>query len=394
MRGFLGVLSGGILAMAGKRSPWGGGSNGGGDEPVPEGEASGGDDAPADPPGDKPARGPRNPWLPGGNDDAAPPRRSASIEDIFRNRSGRGRGSGDGSGGGSGGGPRFPRRADGRSWAPTIIGLLALAWIGLSSVHLLGQKEQGIVTTFGKYSRTLGSGVALTLPWPIQSVTKRDVTTFIQTNLPSTEGENLILTSDKNLVDISYQIRWKIKDLRAFTFEVVDPAATVAEVAEAAMRSSVAEMPLSAVWGGSGRGELQDNVRRRMQVMLDAYRSGVQVLGVEVKKADPPAKVADAFQEVNNAQQDAQKFISQSQGWAQEKIAVAEGDASAFNQVYEQYRLAPEVTRRRLYYETMERVLSNNEKVITGGNGITPYLPLPEVRRRAAPAPQATPGGQ
>jgi modulator of FtsH protease HflK len=374
--------------MAGKRSPWGGGSNEGGDEPPRGGDAPGEGDAPAD----SPAKGPRNPWLPSGGEDSAPPRRSASIEDIFRNRPGRGGGSG---GGGSGGGPRFPRRADGRSWAPTIVGLLALAWIGLTSTHLLGQKEQGIVTTFGKYSRTLGPGVALTLPWPIQSVEKRDVTTFIQTKLPSTEGENLILTSDKNLVDISYQIRWKIKDLRQFTFELQDPESTVAEVAEAAMRSSVAEMPLNAVWGGSGRGELQDNVRRRMQVVLDAYRAGVQVLGVEIKKADPPAKVADAFQEVNNAQQDAQKFIARAQGWAQQKIAQAQGDASAFDQVYTQYQLAPEVTRRRLYYETMERVLANNEKVITSGTGVTPYLPLPELRRRATePAPAATPGGQ
>jgi membrane protease subunit HflK len=260
-------------------------------------------------------------------------------------------------------------------------------------MHLLGQKEQGIVTTFGQFSRTLGPGVALTLPWPIQSVAKRDVTTIILTRLPAGEEENLILTSDKNLVNVSYQIRWKVRDLEAFTFELSDPEETVAEVAEAAMRSSVAEMPLNAVWGGSGRGELQDNVRRRMQAVLDAYRSGVQILGVEIKKADPPNKVAGAFQEVNNAQQDAQKYISQAQGWAQQKIALAEGEASAFNSVYEQYRLAPDVTRRRLYYETMERVLANNEKVIVGSSGAVPYLPLPEVRRRPAPAP-AAPGGQ
>ncbi len=376
--------------MAGKRSPWGGGS--GGDEPPPQDSAGDGGDAPAEPP----AKGPRNPWLPGGTGDAVPPRRSASIEDIFRNRPGRGPGggpSGGGFGGGSGGGPRFPRRADGSSWAPAILGLIALAWVGLSSMHLVGQKEQGIVTTFGQFSRTLGPGLTITAPWPIQSVSKRDVTTIILTRLPAGEDENLILTSDKNLVDLSYQIRWKIKDLESFSFELADPNETVAEVAEAAMRSSVAELPLNAVWGGSGRGELQDNVRRRMQAVLDAYRSGVQVLGVEIKKADPPNKVAQAFQEVNNAQQDAQKFISQAQGWAQERIAQAEGEASAFNSVYEQYRLSPDVTRRRLYYETMERVLANNEKVIVGNSNTTSYLPLPEVRRRPEPAPTPT-GGQ
>ena len=372
--------------MAGKRSPWGGGS--GGEEPPEQGAAPDGEEAPADPP----AKGPRNPWLPGGSDEPAPPRRSASIEDIFRNRPNRGGGNGGGFGGG--GGPRFPRRADGRSWAPSIIGLVVLAWIGLTSFHLIGQKEQGIVTTFGQYSRTLERGVAMTAPWPIQSVAKRDVTSIILTGLPQGgEEENLILTSDKNLINLSYQIRWKIQDLEAYTFELPDPEETVREVAEAAMRSSVGEMSLGAVWGGSGRGELQDNVRRRMQTVLDLYRSGVQVVGVEIKKADPPNKVADAFQEVNRAQQDAQQYIARAQGQAQQKIAQAQGEVAAFDSVYSQYQLAPEVTRRRLYYETMERVLSNNEKVITGTGGVTPYLPLPEVRRRAPAAP-ATPGGQ
>ncbi len=386
--------------MAERRSPWG---KGAGDKepaggPAEPGAPDGTDPAQPEPPVE-PGRGPRNPWLPPAAD--APPRRSANIEDIFRNRNGGGGGgSGGGGGGGSSGGPRFPRRADGKSWLPTIAGVLVLAWIASSSTHLVGQKEQGIVTTLGQYSRTLAPGVALTLPWPIQNVAVRDVTTIVLTKLPEGENQNLILTSDKNLIDLSYQIRWKIKDLEQFSFELEAPETTVSEVAEAAMRSSVAEMPLNAVWGGSGRGELQDNVRRRMQGVLDAYRSGVQVLGVEIKKADPPAKVADAFQEVNNAQQDAQRFINQSQGWAQQKVAQAQGDASAFDQVYTQYRLSPEVTRRRMYYETMERVLANNDKVVVEGGGITPYLPLPELRRRAptpdasTPAAPAPTGGQ
>jgi modulator of FtsH protease HflK len=388
MNGFRGFLTSGVLAMAGRRSPWGGGNGGEGGDPPEEPAATGGSEEPpaSDP---SPPKGPRNPWLPNG--EGAPPRRAANIEDIFRSRKG-----GGGGGNGGGGMPRMPRRADGRSWLPTIVGLLALIWIATTSTHLIGQKEQGIVTTFGQYSRTLSPGVALTLPWPLQSVSVRDVTTIILTKLPDGEGENLILTSDKNLIDLSYQIRWKVKDLEQFTFELENPEGTVAEVAEAAMRSSVAEMPLNAVWGGSGRGELQDNVRRRMQTVLDAYRSGVQVLGVEIKKADPPAKVADAFQQVNNAQQDAQRFVNQAQGYAQQKIAGAQGDASAFDQIYAQYKLAPDVTRKRLYYETMERVLSNNDKVVVEANGVTPYLPLPEMRRRVPSAdPSATvTGGQ
>lgn len=386
MSGIKGFLTSGVLAMAGRRSPWGSGSGKGDDQSDPPAGGDKGGDEPSAPGGDPspPPRGPRNPWQPAS--DEPTPRRSANIEDIFRNRGG--------GSGGSGGGPRLPRRADGSSWLPMIAGLLALAWIAFTSTHLVGQKEQGIVTTFGKYSRTLGPGVALTAPWPLQVVDVRDVTTIILTKLPAGEDENLILTSDKNLIDLSYQIRWKVKNLEAFTFEMETPEETVAAVAEAAMRSSVAEMPLNAVWGGSGRGELQDNVRRRMQQVLDAYRAGVQVLGVEIKKADPPSKVADAFQEVNNAQQDAQRFINQAQGFAQQRVAQAQGDTSAFDQVYAQYKLAPDVTRKRLYYETMERVLSNNDKVVVESNGVTPYLPLQELRRRAAdPAPVAT-GGQ
>jgi membrane protease subunit HflK len=275
-----------------------------------------------------------------------------------------------------------------------ILGGVAFIWILTTSGHLIGQKEQGIVTTFGQYSRTLEPGVSITAPWPFQTVATRDVTTIVLTKLPDGEQQNLILTSDKNLIDLSYQIRWKIKNLEQYSFELEAPETTVSEVAEAAMRASVAEMPLNAIWGGAGRGELQDNVRRRMQGVLDAYRAGVQVLGVEIKKADPPDKVADAFQEVNNAQQDAQRFINESQGWAQRKIAEAQGGAAAFDQVYNQYKLAPDVTRRRLYYETMERVLGSNDKVVVEANGVTSYLPLPELRRRAQATDPAPAEGQ
>jgi membrane protease subunit HflK len=381
---------GGILAMAGRKSPWGSGSKG--DQPAAgetgDGAPPVGNGDPAPGPGAEPPKGPRNPWHSPSSD--GPPRRSANIEDIFRSR----KGGGGGSGGGGGGFPKLPERPDGKSWTPVIVGAVALAWIGTTSFHLIGQKEQGIVTTFGQYSRTLEPGVAMTAPWPFQNVTTRDVTTIILTKLPDGEQPNLILTSDKNLIDLSYQIRWKVKNLEQYSFELEDPEKTVSEVAEAAMRTSVAEMQLNAIWGGAGRGDLQDNVRRRMQGVLDAYRSGVQVLGVEIKKADPPDKVAGAFQEVNNAQQDAQKFINQAQGWAQEKVAIAEGGAAAFDQVYGQYQLAPEVTRRRLYYETMERVLSTNDKVVVEANGVTPYLPLPELRKRAQAAEAAPTGGQ
>jgi membrane protease subunit HflK len=371
----------GILAMAGRRSPWGGGDKddqpADGDGVSEPGEAEGRAGAP-DGEGPQP-RGPRNPWLPPGGE--TPPRRSPSIDDIFRVKDRR-------PGGGGGGMPRLPQRPDGKSWFPIIVGIIVLLWLGLTSTHMIGPKEQGIVTTFGKYTGTLDSGARLTLPWPIQNVKVTDVTSINRESIPEGEGEKLMLTSDQNLVDLSYLVRWNIKNLKLYTFQLEDPRQSVREVAEAAMRASVAELPLSEAMGGSGRALIEQNVRDRMQTLLDAYRSGILIQGVEIKKADPPQKVIGAFQKVTAAQQDAQRMISTAQGWAQQLIAQAQGDAAAFDKVYEQYKLAPDVTKRRMYYETMERVLGENDKVIVESD-VTPYLPLSEVRRNAAPAATA-----
>jgi membrane protease subunit HflK len=370
--------------MAGRKSPWGNGNNAGG---------SGGGDPPATPPGegapagDPPQQpGPRNPWLK--PDDYTGERRSPNIEDIFR-----GKRKGPGGGGGGGGFPSLPPRANGKSWLPVILGGVALLWLFSSSTHQLSPKEQGIVTTFGKYSRTIGSGVNFTAPWPFQKLQTRDVTSVTNDVIPEGEGENLVLTSDQNLIDLSYQVRWNVKNLERFTFASTDPEGTVRDVAEAAMRLSVAEVPLKAVWDGTGRGQLEANTRRRMQDILDAYRAGVNVIGVDIKKADPPEKVADAFQKVNVAQQLAERDKNNAQAWAQQTLARAEGEAAAFDKVFAEYRLAPIVTKRRMYYETMERVLSANDKVVVEANGVTPYLPLQELRRRAPEAAPA-PGGQ
>lgn len=382
----------GALAMAGRRSPWGGdsgGEGGKGSEPEDDagsdgaGDPSPGRSKPSDP---APERGPRNPWLPPAGGAAERPRRSASIEDIFKSRDQR-RGGGGGGGPGRGGGggmPRMPVRPDGKSWLPLVVAGVALVWLGVTSVHMVGPKEEGIVMTFGKYARTIGPGVSITLPWPIQQVEVTDVTSIQRYTIPEGEGEKLMLTSDQNLVDLSYLVRWNIKNLMDYRFRLSDPEDTVREVAEAAMRSAIAEVTLDGALSGSGRAQTEQAVRERMQRVLDFYKAGVIVQGVEIKKADPPTKVIGAFQQVTAAQQDAERDRSNARAWAQQLLARAQGDAAAFDKVYEQYKLAPEVTKRRMYYETMERVLSKNEKVIVEANGVTPYLPLPEIRRRAA----------
>ncbi len=362
-------LTGGIrLAMAGSKNPWGGKSEG--DEPR----------------ADKPS-GPRNPWLPpsGGSGGPGDGRRGPNIEDIFRNRGPEGPRRTGGPGGPS---FRLPERSNGKSWVPLIAaGAVALLLLS-TSVHLIGPQEQGVVKTLGNYTRTLDPGLKFSAPFPIESVHVEDVQGVRQVRIPdSGQQAKLILTGDQNLVDLSFIVRWNIKDLADFRFNLVEPIETVNEVAEAAMRAAVAETNLDEAFSGQGRAAIEQDVRQRMQRTLDGYRAGIRVLGVEIEKADPPAEVVNAFRDVQVAEQNADAARNQAQGYAQQILAQAQGEAEAFDRVYEEYRLAPEVTRQRLYYETMERVLSKTDKTIVEAPGVTPYLPLPEVRNRAQQAP-------
>ncbi|WP_246237130.1 protease modulator HflK [Pontixanthobacter rizhaonensis] len=364
------------LAMAGK-SPWGGNGDGSSDG-AGSGEGGG------------KSGGPRNPWLPGGSGGGDEPRRSANIEDIFKKRGPEG----PRKGGGGPGGPNFqiPQRPGGKSWFPLIAIIIVVVAVLLSSFHLVGPKERAVVKTLGSYSRTLEPGLKFSFPYPIETVDIEDVQGVRAVRIP-TSGENakLILTGDQNLVDLSYIVRWNIKDLEAFKFRLVEPIETVNEVAEAAMRASVAEKTLDDTFSGQGRAEIEQDVRERMQATLDTYQAGIAVIGVEIDKADPPSEVVDAFRDVSVAEQNADGARNTARGYAQQVLATAEGEAEAFNKVYEQYRLAPEVTRQRLYYETMERVLSQTDKTIVEGGNVTPYLPLPELRKRAATPPAPAP---
>ena len=181
-------------------------------------------------------------------------------------------------------------------------------------------------------------------------------------------------------------MRWNIRDPELYLFQIADPDETIEEVAQSAMRAAVAEVSLDDAIG-AGRTEIEQNVETMMQTLLDGYGAGIVVQGVAIKQSDPPAAVNDAFKEVTAAQQQAQSYINNARAYALQLTAQAQGEAAAFDKVYSEYRLAPEVTRRRMYYETMEEVLSKVDKTVIEAPGVTPYLALPEVAGRAQTRP-------
>ncbi|GAA4770402.1 FtsH protease activity modulator HflK [Stakelama sediminis] len=343
--------AGAILNNDGK-GPWGGGN--------------GGDD------GDG---GPRNPWQ-------VPPQgrraRGVTSLDEFLKRA---RGGGGGNGGGGGGGFQAP---GGRSlWLIGVV-LIVLVWLLFTSFHTIGPQQQGVVTTFGRYSRTLPPGVQFTLPAPINSVQKVDVQRIREDDFPKGSNENLVLTGDQNIVDLSYQVRWNVSNPQDFLFQIRDPQETVRAVAESAMREVMAETTLDEAIG-AGRSEIEAKVAQHMQQLLNEYQSGIAIQGVAIKNSSPPAEVDEAFKKVTAAQQGAQANINQARAYAQQILASAQGEAAEFDKIYEQYRLAPDVTRRRLYYETMEKVLANTDKTIVEPKGVMSYLPLKGAQQLTEP---------
>jgi membrane protease subunit HflK len=326
--------------------------------------------------GDGEGGGPRNPW-------SQPPRKrrpggtpSGSLDDFLKKSKER-----------FGGG--FPQQ-DGRPYWLYGLGIFILLWIVFTSFHRIGPQERGVITRFGSYAGTMRPGIGFTLPSPIDRVQKIDVEQIRTQDIGSTDPskENLILTGDQNIIDLAYSVRWNISDPELFLFRIKDPEATIAEVAESGMRQAVAEVPLDDAIG-PGRGQIEQRVAQLMQQTLNTYGAGVSVQGVAIKQSDPPAAVNNAFKEVSAAQQNAQSYINQARAYALQLTAQAQGEAAAFDKVYAEYKLAPEVTRRRMYYETMERVLSKIDKTIVEAPGVTPYLALPEIQRRQQPAEPA-----
>jgi len=316
-----------------------------------------------------------------------------------------------------------------------VLGLIAVVIWLFSGVYVVNPDEQGVVLRFGQFVSRTTPGINYHIPWPIETVETPQVTRENQLNIgyslprpgnnaermSDVPGESLMLTGDENIVDINFTVFWVIKDAGAFLFNVqnlgVGQDLTVKAVAESAMREVVGRNQIEPILTAN-REPIQEEVRALMQRILDSYNAGVTVTRVQMQKADPPAQVLEAYRDVQAARTDqdrmrneaeayankvvpearggAARVIQQAEGYKQQVTAQAQGEAQRFISVYDQYKKAPDVTRRRIYLETMQDVLGNMNKVIVdnkGGQGVVPYLPLPELRQNNRPGPPVADAG-
>ena len=318
-----------------------------------------------------------------------------------------------------------------------LLALAAIVLWGLSGFFKVEPDELGVVMRFGKVVREVQPGLNYHLPYPIESaltpkalrVNKIDIGMREMDNgrggatTRSVPEESLMLTGDENIVDVDFSVFWKVKPdgVGDYLFNIQNPAGTVKAVAESAMREVIGRSDIEPILTGA-RQTIEAAVQKLMQTTLDHYGAGVLIQQVQLQKVDPPTQVIDAFRDVqaaridldrsvNEAQTYANRVIPQARGnvakiiqaaqaYKQQTVAEATGETSRFNKIYEQYKKAPEVTRERMYLETMERVLGGTSKIIidskNGAQSVLPYLPLNEI---APPAqkpepPQTGAGGQ
>ena len=317
------------------------------------------------------------------------------VQERFRGAMGGGGGNSSGNGGGKG---------LGIAGVLLLIGALAIAWVA-TGIVIVDAGQQAAVFQFGKWQRNLSAGIHLHLPRPIQTHTIIPVESQQEARIGNSSDESLMLTEDENIADVQFSVFWKVKSEspQEFILNVKAPEATVRMVAESVMREVVGKSKLQRVIT-TERAEVARQVKDQTQALLDQYKTGVDIIDVQIAKGDPPREVIDAFNDVNVAQQDADKLINEAdryanqvvpeargqasrilqaaEGYRDQVIADATGQASRFNQIYEQYRQAPRVTRERMYLETMERVLGRTDKTILDSNsGAVPYLPIDRATR-------------
>ena len=307
-------------------------------------------------------------------------------------------------GGGGGGGAGVGRRSS--MSVPLILALLLVRWL-MTGIYFVDEGEQAVITRLGSYDRTTGPGAHWHAPPPFEAARVENVTGqrtaeigFVSRNqgaAADNPDESLMITGDRNIVEIHFRIYYNIKDVVDFAFNVREPDTAVRNVAESAMREVIGRRQLEPIIT-TERGAVEQNVEDLMQQVLDEYEVGVQVLQVELLRAAAPSAVIEAFNDVVNAGQDAEtavnnaeretaRIVNEAQAYRERVVREANGEAQRFNAVYGEYRQAPQVTRDRLYLETMERVYQRGNLIILDQRGgAVPYLPLEGMIRRNAPA--------
>ncbi|RLQ88148.1 FtsH protease activity modulator HflK [Notoacmeibacter ruber] len=360
--------------------PWGGGDRGGGRNNGPWGN------------GPQRPRGPQN--------------NTPDLEDIIRRGQDRIRRMGGGSRGGGGGG-------NGGLGAGMIAGLVALGVIGFvafQSFYTVQPDEVGVELLFGKPKQEFSEPGLHFHAWPIETVDK--VTTAeklvtIGSGGTTRDTSGLMLSGDQNIVDVVFSVAYQVVDPAKYLFAVSNPDDMLRQVAESAMREVVGRRPAEDIFRDDRAG-IAEQVRSIVQATLDDYEAGLGLNAISIEDAAPPSQVADAFDEVQRAEQDEDRFVEESNRYSNQVLGQARGEAAQilegaaayknrvvqeatgeaqrFSSIYEEYAKAPEVTRKRLFLETMENVLRNSNKVIleqgaSGSNGVVPYLPLDQLQR-------------
>ncbi|WP_347312914.1 FtsH protease activity modulator HflK [Defluviimonas sp. SAOS-178_SWC] len=374
--------------MAGSGGPWGGGGSDGDDD----------NDRPGGRGGRRPGEGPQIP----------------EIEEIVKKGTEQlrvlmgGRGGPRGPVNGGGGGPSGPALTRG------TLGIAVLAAAGLwafASFYTVKPEEQSVELFLGKFS-SIGEPGLNFAPWPVVTANVIPVTPERTEDIGVGRGgsdSGLMLTGDENIVDIDFQVVWNINDSQKYLFNLRDPELTINAVAEASMREIIAQSQLAPILNRD-RGIIAERLKELIQSTLDSYESGLNIVRVNFDRADPPREVIDAFKNVQSAEQQrdrlqkeadayantvlagargqAAQLLEEAEGYRAQVVNQAEGEASRFSAVLAEYAKAPEVTRKRLYLETMEEVMGRVDKVIIdenqGGQGVVPYLPLNELGKKPA----------
>lgn len=338
----------------------------------------------------------RDPWGNGGKNQGPP-----DIDEVVRNL----RKKMGGLFGGGGG--RSSDDGTGNTGMGILIILAIVGWLVIDASYIINEKERGVVLRFGQYVETIQPGFNIRLPRPFEKVLRVDVNTIRSLSIGKNYDESYMLTQDENIVDVRFEVQYRIKDPRDFVFNDATPSGSLRLATESAVREIVGKSGMDFVIK-DGRTEVSLRARDLVQKIVDNYNTGIEITSFNMQTAKEPEQVRAAFADAVKAQADAERYKNEAQAYQNEVVGKAQGaaqrtvldaqgyrarvvesavgEASRFNQLLTEYSKAPEVTRERLYIETMESVLSNSTKIMTdsngGGNNLL-YLPLDKIMQQS-----------